>query len=236
MKTSNKILLGIFLSILLLTTTIQLMVFAKYKRGDYTAFRRDEFYPLTKFVLPPVRFVSISGLGNCVIENSDSTKLEVQDYKDGQVVYRVKDDTLFINVDKIEKKSNAEDAPLTYKLVKVYVPAAVPVKATSSRISITGTPDPVRAASFIIHLERNCDFGVHNKNQEDADMYFKRLTITSDMSYMQLDDHIIVDSLQIDPMVASTLDDKNALIKSIMINADDKSKVNLSGKNIKSLK
>jgi hypothetical protein len=236
MKTSNKLLLGIFLSILLLTTTIQLMVFAKYKRGDYTPFHREEFYSLNKFTLPPVRFVSITGLGNCVISNSDSTRLEVQDYKDSQIVYSVQNETLIINVKNIANRSDNKNEPLSYKLVNVYVPASVLIKAASSHIRLAGAPDSANAPSFNVQLESGSNLGVYNKNQEDADMYFNRLQVVSESSNIQLDDHIIINSLQLDRMVSSELDDKNALLKSITIHADDNSKVNLSGKNVKALK
>jgi len=236
MKTSNKLLLGIFLAIIILTTTVQLMVLAKYKRGEYTAFRREEYFPLTKLVLLPVRFVSITGLGNCVLVNSDSTRLEVQDYKDGQIGYSVQNETLIINVKNIANKSDNENEPLSYKLVKVYAPASVLIKAASSHLRLAGAPDSAGAPSFTIQLERRSELGVYNERQEEADMYFNRLQIASESSTTQLDDHIVINSLQLDRFASSYLDDKNALIKSITINADDNSKVNLSGKNVKALK
>ena len=67
-------------------------------------------------------------------------------------------------------------------------------------------------------------------------MFFNRLQITSEWTKIQLDDHVIINTLQLDRMVSSELNDNNALIKNITINADDNSKVNLSGKNLKALK
>lgn len=238
MKTSNKLLLGIFLAILILTTTVQLMVLAKYKRGDYTAFRRDQFFTLDKFTLSPVRFVSITGLGNCVLNNSNSTRVEVQDYKNGEIVYEVKNDTLFVNAARgmVIGKNNADHFSHSNKRVNLYLPAAVPIKAAESDLRLAGAPDSGSASSYNVQLEKGSYLGVYNKKQENTDMYFNRLQVACESSNIQLDDHIIINSLQLDPMVASEMNDKNALIKSITINADDKSNVRLSGKNIKAIK
>jgi hypothetical protein len=99
MKTSNKILLGIFLGIILLTTTVQLMVYAKYKRGDYIPFQREAYSPLTKLEVKPFRYLSVSALRNCKIIVSDTPRLEVADYNEEKLSYRVVNDTLIINGD-----------------------------------------------------------------------------------------------------------------------------------------
>jgi hypothetical protein len=236
MKTSNKLLLGIFLSILILTTTIQLMVFAKYKRGDYTPFKREQYSQFTSLKVPPFKFVSVKGLGDCKIITSDTAKLEIQQYKQGQVYYRIVNDTLIIDGGALGKDPDNGNRSRNYQTVKVYVPPTVYINAVSSDVRLAGTPDSASAPSFAIHLENYSFLGVYNKDQENADMYFNRLQVTSASSNIEFDDHIIINSLQFDKMVSSELDDKNALIKSITINADDNSKVNLSGKNVKALK
>jgi hypothetical protein len=239
MKTSNKILLGIFLAIILLTTTVQLMVYAKYKRGEYTAFQRDKGLALTKISIPSVRFVSIIGLGNCVLRNSDSIKLEVEDYNDGKLVYSVKNDTLIINGVVKEKNDNPAKKDLYNKLVNVYMPAAVLVRATYSIVHLVGS-DILSMPSYKVYVEkysnldlivqRNVNTVIGVRNQ-----YFNQLHLSSESSNINLDRDAIVNNLHLQ-LVNSSIEDKEAVIKELSMEADSNSSIKLSGKNIKALK
>jgi hypothetical protein len=237
MKTSNKILLGIFIGIILLTTAIQLMVYAKYKRGDYTAFNRDSYdEPITKFTLPPVRYVSIIGVGICVIRNSDSTKLEVESYNDGKIAYSVKNDTLIINADLKGGNANAVDRhPISHKLVNVYVPAAVPIKAAYSNLYLGGSADTFNMPSYTVQLLQNSRLQLSRQSHEKKIKNFNLLKISSESSHIDLDDNAVVNDLHLQ-LTNSSIDDGKASIKSMTVNADPKSSVRLSGKNINALK
>jgi hypothetical protein len=95
MKTSNKILLGIFLATLLLTTTINLIVYAKYKRGDYVPFERAE-ERLTSVNLPAAKYVSITALCRVELSNSTTPGFEVHKGQEKGITYRMVGDTLVI--------------------------------------------------------------------------------------------------------------------------------------------
>ena len=95
MKTSNKILLGVFLTILLLSATINLMVYAKYKRGQYEPFVREE-ERLTSVNLPAAKHVSITALCRVEIINSAAPKLEVRKGEENGITYKMVGDTLVI--------------------------------------------------------------------------------------------------------------------------------------------
>ena len=122
MKTSNKLLLGIFCTIILLTTAVQLMVYAKYKRGEYIKFNRETFTPLTSVEIPAVRFISIKGLGNCGIMHSDKPKLEIQKKFVNPFTYRVVKDTLFIIGDTSHTIDELEQGTRNYNHGE-YIPA-----------------------------------------------------------------------------------------------------------------
>jgi hypothetical protein len=239
MKTSNKILLGIFLAIIFLTTIVQLMVLAKYKRREYTAFQRDKNLALTKISIPSVRFVSITGLGNCVLRNSDSIKLEVEDYNDGKLLYSVKNDTLIINGVVKEKNDNpAKQVPYN-KLVNVYIPAAVQVRATYSIVHLVGS-DTLSIPSYTVHVgnysnldlivQRNANTVIGVRHQ-----YFNQLHLSGESSNINLDRDAIVNDLHLQ-LFNSSIDDKGAVIKDLSMEADSYSSIKLTGKNIKALK
>ncbi len=64
MKTSNKNIIGSILAVLLLTTTVNSMVYAKYKRGELMcpfSVNRPEL--MAKIDAPAARFVSLIGFG-----------------------------------------------------------------------------------------------------------------------------------------------------------------------------
>src|SRR5688500_17585935 len=127
MKTSNKLLLGIFLTIILLATTVQLMVYAKYKRGDYVKFKREKFVPMASVEIPAVRFISITGLGYCSVLHGDKPHLEIEKEKVDRVTYRVVNDTLVIIGDTLQTIDELQRGIRNYNLVNIYVPATVQI-------------------------------------------------------------------------------------------------------------
>jgi hypothetical protein len=231
MKTSNKLLLGIFITIILLTTAVQLMVYAKYKRGDYVKFDRDNFSSFTKVDIPAVRFISISGMGNISIMPGDASKLEIQKENVSPLTYRVVNDTLIIIGDTTRTIGDQERGNRNYNNVKVYLPATVQVNATNSNLRIGGAADSTSAPSYTVKLDKDSHLFINN----NAAVYFNQLNISSDQSKVDLNDHAFINGLNIQ-LSNSNLDDKEAVIRNLTMDADSKSTVTLSGKNIKALK
>lgn len=231
MKTSNKILLAIFLSIILLTTAVQLMVYAKYKRGEYVKFDREDFNQLTSVEISVVRFISIRGLGNCGIMYGDKPKLELQKEHVGPLAYRVVNDTLFIIGDTTYTIDNPERGNRNYNHVNVYLPATVQINATNSDLRVGGAADSTSAPSYSVKLEKDSRLFINN----DAAVYFNQLNINSDQSKIELNDHAFINDLNVQ-LIKSEINDKEAVIKNLTMDADSKSTVTLSGNNIKALK
>jgi hypothetical protein len=233
MKTSNKLLLAIFCTIILLTTAIQLMVYAKYKRGEYIPFQRDEIIKLTSINVPAIRFVSVTGLGNCVLINSDTSRLEIDENKDRRITYRVVNDTLIIHGDTAIASDLLEGGSRNYQLIKIFLPATIPVNAAFSAIYVDGAADSAHAPSYSFHLSKNSDLNIREQKKEAT--YFNQLLINCDNSNISLDDHIIVNDLNL-KAVKSEIDNNKASIKNLTLDMDKKSTITLSGNSIKALK
>lgn len=231
MKTSNKILLGIFCTIILLTTAVQLMVYAKYKRGEYVKFNREELTPMTSLELPAVRFISIKGLGNCGVMFGNKPKLEMQKEHVGPLTYRVVNDTLFVIGDTTRTIDDLERGNRNYRQVNVYLPATVQVNATYSSLRLGGAADSASAPSYTVRLEKGSNLYISNNEA----VYFNQLNINSQQARIELNDHSFINDLNVQ-LIKSAIDDKNAGIKNLTMDADSNSTVTLSGKNIKSLK
>jgi hypothetical protein len=234
MKTSNKLLLAIFLTIILLTTAVQLMVYAKYKRGEYVPFQRDNS-PITTFTIPPVRVVSITGLGGCEIISGDTAKLEIQDYKNSRVAYKMANDTLIIYDNGEYNSDQIKDGARNWHLVKVYLPDNVQINAQYANLKIGGNGDSAQAPSYTLHLGKNSYLGILNHDRENVNLYYNQLHIISESSNISFDDHIIIKGLNI-KLVDSRFEDQEALIGNMTMDADSDSHVSLSGKNVKALK
>jgi len=235
MKTSNKLLLGIFLMIIILVTTIQLVVYAKYKRGEYVQFKREQYSPMTSMEIPAVRYVSITGLGGCEIISSDTAKLEIQDYKNSRVAYKMVNDTLIIYDNGEYNSDQIKDGARNQHLVKVYLPANVQINALYANLRIEGNGDSAQAPSYTLHLGKNSYLGILNHDRENVNLYYNQLHINSESSNISLDDHIIIKDLNI-KLVDSRFEDKEAVIRNMAMDADNQSTVTLSGTNIKALK
>jgi hypothetical protein len=231
MKTSNKILLGIFLTIILLTTAVQLMVYAKYKRGEYVKFNREDFNQLTRVEIPAVRFISIKGMGNCGIMYGDKPTLEIQKERVSPLTYRVVNDTLFIIGDTTHTIDDQERGNRNYNHVKVYLPATVQINATNSDLRIGGAADSTSAPSYTVKLEKDSHLFINN----NAAVYFNQLNINSNQSKIDLNDHAFINGLNVQ-LINSNINDNEAVIRNLTMDADSKSTVTLSGKNIKALK
>jgi hypothetical protein len=67
------------------------------------------------------------------------------------------------------------------------------------------------------------------------DFHFNQLHIYSERSNIELDDRTLINDLNVQ-LINSKINDNEAVIRSLTIDADSTSTVTLSGKNIKALK
>jgi hypothetical protein len=95
MKKSNKILLGGFLTLLLIFAAIHIALYAKYKAGDYATYSaEDELARLPMQQFPNILFVSIRNVSDATIKFSDVAQVE-KGKKEG-LAFATKGDTLQI--------------------------------------------------------------------------------------------------------------------------------------------
>jgi hypothetical protein len=233
MKASNKILLGIFLAVILLTTGIQLIIFAKYKRGDFVPFQRETAIPLLKVDLPGTRFVSITGLGGVELINSDTAKFEIDKNKTGRITYHMKNDTLFIHGDSTLSDEQLKRGSRNYQMLKLYLPASVPVRTAYSGIMIRGKIDSTKAPSFNIHLGSDSYFNMDDPDKEY--LHVNQLMLSCENSKAELQDRMVINNLNL-TLVNSSVNNKFADIKHLTLDVDSNSSINLSGNSIRALK
>lgn len=97
MKKSNKLLLGGFLTGLLLITALHLTLYAKYKAGDYTVYHAEDDLASGSgqpFLFPNILFVSVRNVPDAAVQFSDAASVRKGD--EDRIAYVQKGDTLLI--------------------------------------------------------------------------------------------------------------------------------------------
>ncbi|MDB5206784.1 MAG: hypothetical protein JWR72_1859 [Flavisolibacter sp.] len=95
MKKSNKLLLGGFLTGLLLITAIHVTLYAKYKAGDYTVYNAEgDLASQSMQTFPNILFVSVRNVPDATVKFSDVAGVEK--VENPGVVYVRRGDTLLI--------------------------------------------------------------------------------------------------------------------------------------------
>jgi len=228
MKTSNKLLLGIFLTILILTTTVQLMVYAKYKRGDYTAFKREDYIPMVSLPVPAARFISMKGFGTCAIKPSDTLKMEIQKDNAGILKYKLVNDTLFIT------SNSMDDNGRNNTLVNIYLPATVQLNAANCTFRVYGTNDLATAPSYNISIQHSYLF-MNFGGAEKKPVFFNQLNLNSVSSTIDLSGSATLKDLNL-RLTDSKFNDQSAGIVKMTVASDGASRIDLSGNNANALK
>jgi hypothetical protein len=95
MKKSNKLLLGGFITGLLLITAIHVTLYAKYKAGDYTLYSAEnDLASQSMQTFPNIAFVSVRNVPDATVKFSDVAQVEKGE--EAGVVYVRRGDTLLI--------------------------------------------------------------------------------------------------------------------------------------------
>lgn len=233
MKTSNKILLGVFLTIIVLSATINLMVYARYKKGDYVPFVREESADLTTVNLPASKYVSITGLCNVELINSNKPWFEIRQNEEKGIVYKMVGDTIVISSKNLLINDQMENVECNFQLLKLHFPAATQVFANYAHVRVKGTADSAQAPSFNIHLNKKSILLMYDENDSK---FLNQVTLSSDKSNINLEDRLVINNLNLKLANSSQFDSKKAGIRGLTLDVDDNSTIKLSGSSIKNLK
>jgi hypothetical protein len=231
MKTSNRILLGVFIATLMLTATVNLIVYAKYKRGDYVPFERDAQKKVS-VALPATKYVSVTALCSVELINGASPRFEVHQGQGKGISYKQVGDTLFINGNGSLTRQQMEHGECNHELFKLYLPAATQVYGNFAGIRINGNTDSTEAPSFNIHLGRNSYLSTGSEMEYT---YLNQLQLQGDTASFELEDRIMVNELNL-KMSSGKFNGKDAAIRNVTLDTDNSSSISLSGFSIKNIK
>jgi hypothetical protein len=228
MKTSNKILLGTFFTLLFIILAVHITLYAKYKKGDYTLVS-DDMWPtnMITYSLENVKYVSLDNIENITVSTSDSNKLQYDKADEGDEnilsVIR-KDDTLFLS-----GKSATRNEGRWYRTTHLSLAGLLPLKVTNSQIHVgVSAKKSLVPLSMDIMLDRSFmdvnnrhknalsfgTFKINAINKSRIDLY----NLTTNFLDVKLDD--------------SFLEENTLTADSIRVITDLDSKLELTGKNL----
>jgi hypothetical protein len=236
MKTSNKILLGLFIAALLLITGIHVALTQRYKNGRFVVTRSGQ--NRDSIVIKPVKYVNLSGLENVIVLPSASYRLEVQKNMPSTFRYHVSGDTLVVTGNAGASSTGDEDNRIRiYEEVRLYLPLASTIRAENTNLSISGNLDSAQGTSTRIELiQSRLSFRNRFNENEDA-LYFGDVFVNAKQhSEVELSsDNIHFDTLSFDLEKSVFRDNETGNIKNFIVKADDSSVVQVTGLNFKKL-
>ena len=215
MRTSNKILLGVFVTILLILSTIHVALYAKYKSGSYVTMQSVEEDRFEKHTINAINRVVVYGLENVELVPGDQYKLEIEKRQSPFLHYSVNGDSLVIHGDSLVKDDRGEERKWrSNQLVRIYMPSGIDLMAFNSNIDLRPAVDSMKAKSY--HVELNNDSRLHIPDNDYRDSTFKyigRLFVDASSSEIECSRFIRFDQLSVN-LKDSKFDDGDAEIKS----------------------
>lgn len=236
MRTSNKILLGIFLVPLIILTLIHVTLYAKLKSGHYVAMKTVQEDRFMRYAPKNINSIAVYGLNNFNIMPSDSLKLEIEKVPNSHLHYAIRGDSLIILGDSgINRPGGSADAERSYQVVNLYIPSAANILADNSDVNLRGSKDSLKANSYHFSLSGSAGLKIDDDGNDSAHVYFKVLTIQASHSDgIELTARSHVADLQL-TLVESAFTDNGASIDKLLINADKPSSITLKGDNLAKL-
>ena len=238
MRTSNKILLGSFITTTVILVGIHVSLYAKYKKGDFIDIVNENALRFNMQILPGVKYVSATGLGHFNIIASDTLKIETEKNHPSQLRVSVEGETLVITGDTLISRNAFQDRQRTYSPVNLYLPSSVKVKIDFCEMELHGSPDSLSSKSYDFELtETSMMIGddTPERNDNTPVLYWKQLDIKADKrSSIKLFRNVKISGMNL-LMNESSIHDNNSDIGQLNLQTDDKSSINLSGATVKKL-
>ncbi|MFT3825047.1 MAG: hypothetical protein QM731_14080 [Chitinophagaceae bacterium] len=234
MKTSNKLLLGVFLAVVLGIIGIYTSLYAKLQSTDFVKLNTTRFGEIfEQHDLPPAaKSIIVSGLSNLDIVASDTNRVVISKiakatnriffYQQGDVLI-IKGDTLY---DKANPNDSRADRPVT-----LYVNTIDQVKIINAECYLYGNKDSGSSRSLNLELD-NVDLNF--RGSKDADKktgYWSNLKIEGTEADIELAKSSNIRSLDVS-LKQSKLRDKGVKLGKLSIQADDLSELSLKGESI----
>jgi hypothetical protein len=235
MKTSNKILLTLFVSVVLILTALHVGLYARYKGGYIVTESSDMSERFKQYDLSNIQYISITGLEFCTIIPADTAKVEAWSEQDSRLLLRVVKDTLFVYGDSLMQSQAYRDGRRTYQQVNLHLPEMKQINGSFCQLLVRGSGDSTQAPNYTIYLTEASLRTPEIHGDRPVQQYYKTFNIRAGKSSrVEFDPHVSIGNLDI-ALEDAMMDDHEATIDSLLLTVDDKSRVILHGTNLKKI-
>ena len=221
MKTSNLLLLVLFVISVSFISAIPLVVNMKLKGRDFEKDADAGRYDHRKF--GAIKFVALKGLTNAVLIPSDSVEVEVETSQRESIVATRSGDTLFIT--NRSKTIIAANTPTC----KVYLPVVEHITCSDSRIELRGSVAPEWGRSYDLDLV-NSQLVIQGRAARLAPFrqFFNQLVITgTDSSGISLSSQVGIRRLDLINVRNTLINGSSVDIEAITTTFDPKAVVKM---------
>ncbi|HET9055475.1 MAG TPA: hypothetical protein VFN30_01380 [Chitinophagaceae bacterium] len=235
MKTSNKILLGSLVFIMLLFTAIQVGLYAKYKKGEFVTIEQLHEEGYDRHVIAGITKVEVSGLGSLEIIPSDTLRVDIEraNAKQSDITYKQKGDVLTINggLTFINSKGEKEISRSNTSVV-IYMPSNISVNFTDCNVRFNGGKDTTHSFSHTI-MATNSDVRLGDWRGNEKDLsYFGTIAFMGNGGSIEFLQGASFKELNL-TLTDNEMNDQGFNAEKIVLNMDEKSNITLKGSNLK---
>jgi hypothetical protein len=241
MRTSNKILLGLLLTAILLFAGLFLSVRLIFANGNMVERKDANVDPWSDEykIKEEIKSVSISGQMDMTIIPSDSAKIVISKMGDSLVRYRVKDGVLLIDLDtsKIHPDQNGQ-ITVIHNHVELYLPNVDSIHVAKSTIILKKLTEPAQTKPvqikpvYNIELDNTTLTIEHDYRFPDTTFYDVIRVNAGPASTVRFYGPLSVGSAAI-KLKGAFFEDRQAHFDKLSIQADSSSSINIKGHSLR---
>lgn len=231
MRTSNKILLGLFLAAVLLFTSLFAAVRIKYANRDFVkASQTENTWSVTHALNSPIKRVDLTNLGNIMIIPADTARLELWKQNEGMLKWRLQDGVLTILPDTTVPLGSEGRA---WGHVELFLPAVDSIYASNTNLVIKNVADSgAQQPVYNIELDLS-DLALDNNSRIKGHTYYDKLRVNArNRSSVKLRRDIRVNDLDA-RLLNTKLEDEGASLGRISLQTDSISTITLKGESLR---
>ncbi|AXY75807.1 hypothetical protein D3H65_18255 [Paraflavitalea soli] len=232
MRTSNKILTGLFLVTILVFCSLFTLVRVKYANGNTV--KRDPVNDWSDVhrLQGTIKSISISELNNIMIIPSDSARLEIWKGGEEEVKWRLENGVLYVEADTSRKDRNSK-TQMAYGHIELFIPNVDSIHAVNSHIVVKNIADPGALKPVYNFQLSETDLAFEN-GQRDADAtFYDAIRVNAGQgSLLRFDGFIHVNTLEAN-LQNSRLEEGEAFFGKLSIQTDSVSTFSLKGHNLR---
>lgn len=232
MRTSNKILLGLILTAILLFAGLFITVRVKYANGAIV--KRDPVNSWSDVhrLQGTIKSISISRLNNILIVPSDSAKLEIWKGGEGVVKWRLENGVLYVEGD-TTSNDRRNGKYIAYGHIELFIPNVDSIHAVSSHITVKNIADSGALKPAYNFQLSETELAFEN-GQRDADAtFYDAIRVNAGQgSLLRFDGFIHVNTLEAN-LRNSRLEEGQTFFNKLSIKTDSVSTFSLKGQNLR---